>query len=223
MAQVVTRAVPKKRVSNSLCVSSSVAFSVSPDKEYPALLTTMSRWKSGPKCLAASAKALLTEVGDVTSRTNLRILGLLLGRYERSDSFRAVAINRCLGLLAISVAILRPIPEEQPVTEDILSVSTTPQRCENDLLSQTASSGSLYGLVLTGFMMTKGKMVLIDCRWSEILNPVTVTIRRELPLTRGTLNDLYIFDRRREQGSQRYHIRGWLDGVSHYRESSLCL
>jgi hypothetical protein len=48
-ALIVTLAVPKNSVSISACISSSVALSVSPLRLYPALLTTISIWKSSPQ------------------------------------------------------------------------------------------------------------------------------------------------------------------------------
>ena len=149
MARVVTRAVPKKRVSISWWVSSSVADSVSPESEYPALLTTTSRWKSLPKCSAAAAKAALTELAEVTSRASLRMLGFASGRYERLDGLRAVAIRRWSGLLATKVARARPMPVEQPVTvwnrkrfSHLCHISGL-EKMNRDSLNQTAPDGRL--------------------------------------------------------------------------------
>jgi hypothetical protein len=52
---------------------------VSPDRAYPAQLTTTSKLPV-PKWAAAASKAALTDSGEVTSSASLRMRGLESGR-----------------------------------------------------------------------------------------------------------------------------------------------
>jgi len=82
------------------------------------------------------------------------------------EGSRAVEIKRWFGLLAIKLAIARPMPEEQPVTiqnKRLIHLPIVKLKGESSL-NQAASSGSLYGLVLTGFILTQSRAFEATCK-----------------------------------------------------------
>ena len=71
---------------------------------------------------------------------------------------QAVAIRRWFGLLATKLAISRPMPDELPVTFQNKKLSYLSdaglENKKRNSISQAASGGSLYDLMLTVFIFT---------------------------------------------------------------------
>lgn len=75
---------------------------------------TSTRPKSG--CLRTVSNASVIEFMEVTSKSTRSTRELAEGMSAlRRSEFRAVATKRCLGCVAMSLARLRPRPDEQPV------------------------------------------------------------------------------------------------------------
>lgn len=103
-----------------------------------------------PECLSTVSNASVMDVVDVTSSSTRRIREVSEGiRVLRRSALRAVATTRCVGCAAMSLAKLRPRPDEQPV------------------MSHTASSGRVY-IGLWAFVIVARE----DGLWGRVTNRI---------------------------------------------------